>query len=58
MTFYQKIKALLKPAKPAEYRTTDGDKLAPYPGMSDSDLRDYETAFNVPSSFDSPQKRI
>lgn len=27
------------------YYTTDGGKLAPYPGMTDAELADYERAF-------------
>lgn len=33
--------------------TVDGGVLCPHPGMTDDDLRDFETSFNIPSSFPS-----
>lgn len=32
-----------------EYRTVDGGHLAPHPGMTDSDLHEFEVAMNVPN---------
>lgn len=37
-------KRLPKPERP-EYRTTDGNKICPRPGMTDADLEVFETAF-------------
>jgi len=34
------------------YRTTDGGTHAPYPGMTDDQLRDFEKDLDIPSSFD------
>lgn len=39
-----------RPARPAYY-TVDGGVLCPHPGMTDDDLRDFESFFNIPSSF-------
>jgi len=36
--------------RPANY-TIDGRVLCPYPNMTDDDLRDYEAAFDIPTSF-------
>lgn len=35
---------------PPEYRTTDGHHLAPYPNMSDRELREFEVDMDVPNA--------
>jgi hypothetical protein len=42
------LKNLFKRKERIEYYTTDGGHLAPYPNMTDSELKEFENAFNVP----------
>lgn len=42
-----------------KYRTTDGGHPAPYPDMTDEQLYNYETTFNVPKkTFDQPPPAV
>jgi hypothetical protein len=41
------IRSLFKP--PVAYYTTDGGHLAPYPNMTDEELRDFEYTMCVPN---------
>lgn len=42
-----------------KYRTTDGGHPAPYPDMTDEQLYNYETTFNVPKkTFDKPPPAV
>lgn len=42
------LRKLFRRSPPVEYRTVDGGRLCPHPGMTDDDLDDYEREFNVP----------
>jgi hypothetical protein len=41
------IRSLFQP--PVSYYTTDGGHLAPYPNMTDEELRDFEYTMCVPN---------
>lgn len=48
---------LSRKAEPLAFRTVDGGHLAPYPGMTDQDLYEFEQTMNVPNrTFSSPPR--
>lgn len=49
------LKRVFTRKSPLAHYTLDGGVPAPHPNMTDDDLRDFETSFNIPSSFPARQ---